>query len=166
MFYQKYQYYGVLATSYTSPYICRIFGQETIFPFNILLNCLTLLTQQHICFIFYITLYYILLYQFIYRPMGSGPRIGSSGQDTFQAGTFGVSLRASGAHLVVDTYVSKAGPQLTSLGPKTSRHSHGAPTDLLWSKNVTSLMRGPNLPFNFLDCQSTVLIWVYDLMGF
>ena len=61
MFYQKYQYYGVLATSYTSPYICRIFGQETIFPFNILLNCLTLLNALTVAHLFY-DLYYIILY--------------------------------------------------------------------------------------------------------
>ena len=60
MFYQKYQYYGVLATSYTSPYICRIFGQETIFPFNILLNCFQDIAHT-VLHLFYI-LYYIILY--------------------------------------------------------------------------------------------------------
>ena len=105
---------------------------------------------------------------------------GSSSQDIFQAGTFGVSLRASGAHLIVDTYVSNAGTQLTSFGQK--RHvTHTGPQLTLvqklmlvmqgpnWPlvvKNVTPLTWGPNLPFCFLDCYSTVLIWLNDFIGF
>ena len=34
--------------------------------------------------------------------------------------------------------VTDRGIQLTSFDPKTSRHRHGDPTDLFWSKNVTS----------------------------
>ena len=44
--------------------------------------------------------------------------------------------------LIQKRYVTYSGPQLTSIDPKTLRHSRGAPTDLHWSKNVMSLTRG------------------------
>ena len=47
--------------------------------------------------------------------------------------------------------VTNTGPQPTSFGAKTLRHEHGATTDLLWSKNLTSRTRGPNRPFRCLD---------------
>ena len=37
-------------------------------------------------------------------------------------------------------------PRLTSFDPKTWRDRRGAPTDLLWSKNMTWQTRGPNWP--------------------
>ena len=48
--------------------------------------------------------------------------------------------------LIQKRNVTDAGPQLTSFDPKTWRHWRRAPTDVLWSKNVTSLTRGPNWP--------------------
>ena len=44
--------------------------------------------------------------------------------------------------LVQKRHVKDRGIQLTSFGPKTSHHRQGDPTDLLWSKNVTSQTGG------------------------
>ena len=53
--------------------------------------------------------------------------------------------------LIQKRHVTDAGPQLTSLDPKTSRDRRRAPTDLLWSKNVMWQTWGPNWPFRCLD---------------